>query len=123
MTLSDDELIARSCELAAELERRARSLAGPGARRRQRRFRRLLASPSGAKLVFAIADRVLVLCPSLTIEEPPLRDPRDFLVVLRTFDMPSSDIQLVKLYRIIEGLGVLPDRQADLAEARAELGF
>ena len=59
MTLFDDELIARSCELAAELERRARSLAGPGARRRQRRFRRLLASPSGAKLVFAIADRVL----------------------------------------------------------------
>jgi len=57
---------------------------------------------------------------SLTIEEPPLRDLRDFLVVLRTFDMPSSDIQLVKLYRIIEGLGVLPDRQADLAEARAE---
>ena len=42
---------------------------------------------------------------SLTIEEPPLRDLRDFLVVLRTFDMPSSDIQLVKLYRIIEGLG------------------
>jgi len=59
VTLSDDELIARSCELAAELENRARSLAGPGARRRQRRFRRLLASPSGAKLVFAIADRVL----------------------------------------------------------------
>jgi RHH-type proline utilization regulon transcriptional repressor/proline dehydrogenase/delta 1-pyrroline-5-carboxylate dehydrogenase len=59
VTLFDDELIARSCELAAELERRARSLAGPGARRRQRRFRRLLASPSGAKLVFAIADRVL----------------------------------------------------------------
>lgn len=59
VTLSDDELIASSCELAAELERRSRSLAGPGARRRQRRFRRLLASPSGAKLVFAIADRVL----------------------------------------------------------------
>ncbi|HMK96020.1 MAG TPA: bifunctional proline dehydrogenase/L-glutamate gamma-semialdehyde dehydrogenase, partial [Acidimicrobiales bacterium] len=59
MALSDDELIARSCELATQLEKRARSLGGAGARRRQRRFRRLLASPSGTQLVFALADRVL----------------------------------------------------------------
>ena len=59
VALSDDELIARSCALAAELEARALALAGAGAKRRQRRLRRVLASPSGAKLVFAIADRVL----------------------------------------------------------------
>ena len=57
---------------------------------------------------------------SVTIEEPPRRELRDFLVVLRTFDMPSSDIQLVKLYKIIARTGVLPGRQAGLAKARAE---
>lgn len=57
---------------------------------------------------------------AVTIEEPPLRDLRDFLVVLRTFDMPTSDIRLARLYGIVERIGVLPDRQADLAHARAE---
>jgi hypothetical protein len=57
---------------------------------------------------------------SVTIEEPPLRELRDFLVVLRTFDMPTSDIWLARLYEIIERIGVLPDRHADLANARAE---
>ena len=55
----DDELISRSVALAAELADRARLLGGPSVRRRQRRLRRLLASPSGARLVFALADRVL----------------------------------------------------------------
>lgn len=57
---------------------------------------------------------------SVTIEEPPLRELRDFLLVLRTFDMPSSDIRLVRLYEIIERTGVRPDRQSELAKARAE---
>jgi len=57
---------------------------------------------------------------SVSIEEAPLRERRDFLVVLRTFEMPSSDIRLVRLYEIIERAGVLPDRQAKLANARAE---
>lgn len=57
---------------------------------------------------------------SVTIEKPPLRELRDFLVVLRTFDMPSSDIRLVRLYEIIERTGVLPDREAELANARVE---
>ena len=55
----DDELISRSVGLAAELAERARLLGGPSVRRRQRRLRRLLASPSGARLVFSLADRVL----------------------------------------------------------------
>ena len=59
MVPSDDELISRSVSLAAELADRARVLGGSSVRRRQRRLRRLLASPSGARLVFALADRVL----------------------------------------------------------------
>jgi RHH-type transcriptional regulator, proline utilization regulon repressor / proline dehydrogenase / delta 1-pyrroline-5-carboxylate dehydrogenase len=55
----DDELISRSVSLAAELAGRARALGGPAMRRRQRRLRRLLASATGARLVFALADRVL----------------------------------------------------------------
>ena len=57
---------------------------------------------------------------SVTIEEPPLRELRDFLVVLRNFDMPTSDIRLVRLYEIVERTGVLPDRQAELVNGRAE---
>ena len=57
---------------------------------------------------------------SVTIEEPPIRELRDFLVVLRTFDMPSSDIRLVRLYEIVERIGVLPERQAELENGRAE---
>ena len=57
---------------------------------------------------------------AVRINEPPLRELRDFLLVLRTFDMPSSDITLVRLYEIIEHTGVRPDRQADVANARAE---
>jgi RHH-type transcriptional regulator, proline utilization regulon repressor / proline dehydrogenase / delta 1-pyrroline-5-carboxylate dehydrogenase len=56
---SDDELVSRSVDLAAELAERARVLGGPSERRRQRRLRRLLSSPTGARLVFALADRVL----------------------------------------------------------------
>ena len=59
---------------------------------------------------------------SVTIEEPPLRELRDLLVVLRTFDMPTSDIRLARLYEIVDRIGVLPDRQEDLANARAEFG-
>ena len=55
----DDELISRSVGLAAELAARARVLGGRPTRRRQRRLRRLLGSPTGARLVFALADRVL----------------------------------------------------------------
>ena len=36
-----------------------RALSSPSVRRRQRRLRRLLASATGARLVFALADRVL----------------------------------------------------------------
>jgi RHH-type transcriptional regulator, proline utilization regulon repressor / proline dehydrogenase / delta 1-pyrroline-5-carboxylate dehydrogenase len=56
---TDDELISRSVRLAGELAQRARVLGGPSTRRRQRRLRRLLSSPAGARLVFALADRVL----------------------------------------------------------------
>lgn len=58
---------------------------------------------------------------TVSIDEPPLRELRDFLVVLRTFDMPTSDIRLVRLYEIVERIGVLPNRQAALVSARAEL--
>ena len=57
---------------------------------------------------------------SVTIDEPPRRGLRDFLVVLRTFDMPTSDIRLVRLYEIIERAGVLPERRPELEKARAE---
>ncbi|MGH9105212.1 MAG: proline dehydrogenase family protein [Acidimicrobiales bacterium] len=59
MALSDEELISRSSALAAELMSRAHALGAPRQRRRQQRLRRLLASPSGARLVFCLADRVL----------------------------------------------------------------
>jgi hypothetical protein len=59
---------------------------------------------------------------SVTIEEPPRHELRDLFVLLRTFDMPTSDIRLGRLYEIVERIGVLPDRQADLANARAEYG-
>ncbi|HTW09907.1 MAG TPA: bifunctional proline dehydrogenase/L-glutamate gamma-semialdehyde dehydrogenase [Acidimicrobiales bacterium] len=57
--LDDEVLIERSCQLATELMARSRTIAGPLRRRRQQRLRRLLASPSGARLVFGLADRVL----------------------------------------------------------------
>ena len=59
MALSDDELVSRSCALAAELMAAARALSGPRQVRRQQRLRRLLSSASGARLVFCLADRVL----------------------------------------------------------------
>ena len=59
MLPSDDVLISRSVSLASELSERARVLGGPSTRRQQRRLRRLLASDTGARLVFALADRVL----------------------------------------------------------------
>ena len=40
-------------------------------------------------------------------------------MVLRTFDMLTSE-RWVRLYEIIERTGVLPDRQPELAKARAE---
>jgi RHH-type proline utilization regulon transcriptional repressor/proline dehydrogenase/delta 1-pyrroline-5-carboxylate dehydrogenase len=57
--VTDEELISRSCHLAADLLAQARALGSPARRRRQRRLRRLLASASGARLVFNLADRVL----------------------------------------------------------------
>ena len=56
---SDDELIARSEALAAELASRAMVLGTPAQQRRRRRLHRLLSSGSGARLVFGLADRVL----------------------------------------------------------------
>jgi len=57
--LTDDELIARSEALASELMERSQHLGGPRERRRRARLRRLLASPTGARVVFGLADRVL----------------------------------------------------------------
>ncbi len=57
--MTDDELVSRSCQLAAELMAAARSQAGRREARRQQRLRRLLASTSGARQVFFLADRVL----------------------------------------------------------------
>ena len=59
MLPSDDVLISRSVSVASELAERARVLGGPSTLRQQRRLRRLLASDTGARLVFALADRVL----------------------------------------------------------------
>jgi RHH-type proline utilization regulon transcriptional repressor/proline dehydrogenase/delta 1-pyrroline-5-carboxylate dehydrogenase len=59
VVLSDQELIDRSSALAAELAERARVVGGPKQARRQRRLARLLASTSGPRLVFSLADRVL----------------------------------------------------------------
>ena len=55
----DDQLVARSVALAAELMTAAREGVGRSERRRQLRLRRLLASDSGTRLVFSLADRVL----------------------------------------------------------------
>ncbi len=59
MALSDQELIDRSSALAAKLAVRAAAIGGPDQARRQRRLARLLSSPSGPRLVFSLADRVL----------------------------------------------------------------
>jgi RHH-type proline utilization regulon transcriptional repressor/proline dehydrogenase/delta 1-pyrroline-5-carboxylate dehydrogenase len=56
---SEDELIDRSVALAAELLGAARAGTSHREERRQLRLRRLLASESGTRLVFALADRVL----------------------------------------------------------------
>jgi RHH-type proline utilization regulon transcriptional repressor/proline dehydrogenase/delta 1-pyrroline-5-carboxylate dehydrogenase len=56
---SDDELIEQSVGLAAELLVAARAGTSRRQRRRELRLRRLLASESGTRLVFALADRVL----------------------------------------------------------------
>ncbi len=58
-TLSEDELIDGSVALAADLLVAARAGISPGQRRRQLRLRRLLASESGTRLIFSLADRVL----------------------------------------------------------------
>jgi RHH-type proline utilization regulon transcriptional repressor/proline dehydrogenase/delta 1-pyrroline-5-carboxylate dehydrogenase len=58
-TVTDRELVAKSQVLAAELMSRSASLGTPAERRRRERLRRLLASPSGSRLVFGLADRVL----------------------------------------------------------------
>jgi RHH-type proline utilization regulon transcriptional repressor/proline dehydrogenase/delta 1-pyrroline-5-carboxylate dehydrogenase len=57
--MTDGQLIRESSELAAALLARSRELGRPLQRRRQRRLRRLLSSPSGARLVFSLADRAL----------------------------------------------------------------
>jgi RHH-type proline utilization regulon transcriptional repressor/proline dehydrogenase/delta 1-pyrroline-5-carboxylate dehydrogenase len=57
--MTDEQLIGESSALAEALMGRARELGGPVQRRRQRRLRRLLSSPSGARLVFSLADRAL----------------------------------------------------------------
>jgi RHH-type transcriptional regulator, proline utilization regulon repressor / proline dehydrogenase / delta 1-pyrroline-5-carboxylate dehydrogenase len=59
MSSSDDRVIARSVTVAAELLDAAREATTARQRRRQTRLRRLLASDSGTRLVFALADRVL----------------------------------------------------------------
>ncbi len=56
---SDQELLDRSLELAAQLTERARSLTSPRQHRRLARLQRLLGSPGGTRLVFSLADRVL----------------------------------------------------------------
>lgn len=57
--LSEDQLIDRSVTLAAELLVAARTGTSRGEQRRQLRLRRLLASESGTRLIFSVADRVL----------------------------------------------------------------
>jgi RHH-type proline utilization regulon transcriptional repressor/proline dehydrogenase/delta 1-pyrroline-5-carboxylate dehydrogenase len=59
MAASEDQLIDRSVALAADLLVAARAGTSRGERRRQLRLRRLLASESGTRLVFSLADRVL----------------------------------------------------------------
>lgn len=56
---ADDQLLARAQTLAAELQTRALTLRIPARRRRQARVDRLLANPTGARLIFSLADRVL----------------------------------------------------------------
>ncbi|HEY7948197.1 MAG TPA: bifunctional proline dehydrogenase/L-glutamate gamma-semialdehyde dehydrogenase, partial [Acidimicrobiales bacterium] len=56
---SEDQLVARSIALAAELLNASRAGTSRGERLRQRRLGRLLASPSGTRLAFSLADRVL----------------------------------------------------------------
>ena len=51
--------MARSIALATELLTASRAGTSRGERRRQGRLRRLLASPSGTRLAFSLADRVL----------------------------------------------------------------
>jgi RHH-type proline utilization regulon transcriptional repressor/proline dehydrogenase/delta 1-pyrroline-5-carboxylate dehydrogenase len=55
----DDELISRSVALAADLMTRAAVLTGRRQGRQRARFRRLLASDTGTRFVFSLADRVL----------------------------------------------------------------
>ena len=57
--VSEDQLIDRSVALAAELLVAARAGTSRRELRRQLRLRRLLASDSGTRLVFSLADRVL----------------------------------------------------------------
>jgi RHH-type proline utilization regulon transcriptional repressor/proline dehydrogenase/delta 1-pyrroline-5-carboxylate dehydrogenase len=57
--VSEDQLIERSVALAAELLVAARAGTSRREQRRQLRLRRLLASESGTRLVFSLADRVL----------------------------------------------------------------
>ena len=56
---SDQELIDRSLDLAAELTERARSLTSARQHRRLARLQRLLSTEGGTRLVFSLADRVL----------------------------------------------------------------
>ncbi len=56
---SEDELIARSVTLATELLTASRAHTSRRERRRQGHLQRLLASPSGTRLAFSLADRVL----------------------------------------------------------------
>jgi RHH-type proline utilization regulon transcriptional repressor/proline dehydrogenase/delta 1-pyrroline-5-carboxylate dehydrogenase len=58
-SLTEDQLIDRSVALAADLLVAARAGTSRREKRRQLRLRRLLASESGTRLVFALADRVL----------------------------------------------------------------
>ncbi len=55
----EDHLVDNSVALAAELLTAARARTSRRERRRQLRLRRLLASESGTRLVFSLADRVL----------------------------------------------------------------
>ncbi len=57
--ISDDRLVSRASALAAELMERAWVLRTPAQRRRPQALSRLLACASGARLVFALTDRVL----------------------------------------------------------------
>jgi RHH-type proline utilization regulon transcriptional repressor/proline dehydrogenase/delta 1-pyrroline-5-carboxylate dehydrogenase len=56
---TDDQIIARSVALATELLSASRVRTTRRERRRQGHLRRLLASPSGTRLAFSLADRVL----------------------------------------------------------------